>query len=173
MTQLITQIENSKRTGTNADKGSAMADIVEYILGEVPGVSLRNRELLSPDRAAEIDLLFRNSPRFSDLYEGVTLHVECKNEQRPISASQVRDFAGKLRDRNQPMGLMVSRVGLSGTAGVMEAGHSQVSSELIAGRTIVILRLADLHDLKHTDELVERVVDRRIELESLGLYRSI
>ena len=100
-----------------------MANLVAHIFGAIPGVQLRHREFLAPDKTSEIDLVFRNQPQVSGLFDGVTLHMECKNERRRISAEQVRVFASKLRDRNQPVGVMISRTGLAGRPGGKTHAH--------------------------------------------------
>lgn len=170
---LVTQVQLSGRHGTNQTKGSAMADLVAHLFAQIPGVELRHREFLAPDKTSEIDLVFRNQPLLSGLFDGVTLHMECKNERRRISAEQVRVFASKLRDRNQPVGLMISRTGLSGRPGGKTHGHGQVGLELSSGRSIVVLALTDLIGLNHTDKLVDLCIERRFELEAFGTYNSI
>ena len=173
LAQLVAQVESTGRHGTNQAKGSAMAEIVTYLFGQIPGVQLRHREFLAPDKTSEIDLVFRNQPQVSSLFDGVTLHMECKNERRKISAEQVRVFASKLRDRNQPVGVMISRTGLAGRPGIKTHGHGQVGFELTSGRSIVVLALADLIGLNDTDKLVDLCIERRFELEAFGTYNSI
>src|ERR1017187_3302372 len=125
LAKLLAQVESTGQRGTNHAKGSAMADLVAYLFGQIPGVQLRYREFLAPDKTSEIDLVFRNQPQISSLFDGVTLHMECKNERRKISAEQIRVFASKLRDRNQPVGVMISRTGLAGRPGIKTHGHGQ------------------------------------------------
>lgn len=173
LAMLIAQVESTGQRGTNHAKGLAMADLVAYLFGQMPGVQLRYREFLASDKTSEIDLVFRNQPQASGLFDGVTLHMECKNERRKISAEQVRVFASKLRDRNQPVGVMISRTGLSGRPGIRTYGHGQVGLELTSGRSIVVLALADLTGLDDTDRLVDLCIERRFELEAFGTYNSI
>jgi hypothetical protein len=173
LAKLVTQVESTGQHRTNRAKGSAMADLVAYLFEQIPGVQLRHREFLAPDKTSEIDLVFRNQPQISRLFDGVTLHMECKNERRSISAEQVRVFASKLRDRNQPVGVMISRTGLAGRPGTKTHAHGLVGFELACGRSIVVLALADLIGLDDTDRLVDLCVERRFELEAFGTYNSI
>ena len=117
LAKFIDQVESSSRHGTNQVKGLVMADLVAHVFGQIPGMELRHREFFDLDGTSEIDLVFRNKPLVSGLFNGVTLHMECKNERRKISAAHVRVFASKLRDHNQPVGVMVSRSGLAGRPG--------------------------------------------------------
>ncbi len=173
LNKLVTQVERTGRRGTNRTKGEAMADLVAHAFERVPGLDLRHRSFLAPDKTSEMDLVFHNVPYLSRLFDGVTLLVECKNEARKISAEQVRVFGSKLRDRNQPVGLMISRTGLSGRPGTKMAGHGVVGTELSAGHSIVILTLADLVRIRHAAELVELCDERRFELEAFGTYNTI
>lgn len=173
LAKLIDQVESSARQGTNQVKGTAMAHLVAHIFGQIPGMELRHREFLNPDGTSEIDLIFRNRPLVSGLFDGVTLHMECKNERRKISAAQVRIFASKLRDHNQPVGIMISHTGLAGKPGTKSYAHGIVSSELGQGRSIVILCLEDLRKLEDTEQLVDICVERRFELEAFRTYVSL
>lgn len=75
LARLITQVESTGRHGTNHAKGSAMADLVAHLFQQIPGVELRHREFLALDQTSEIDLVFRNQPQVSQLFDGVTLHM--------------------------------------------------------------------------------------------------
>jgi len=174
LAELVANVGTTARLrNNNKAKGDAMADLVAYIFGEVPGLELRHRSLVAPDGTSEIDLVFRNRPHVSGLFAGVTLHFECKNESRRISAAQIRVFASKLQDRNQPIGIMVSHTGLSGRAGTRMYAHGVVANELHHGRTIVVLSLDDLAGLIDSDDRVELCVERQVELETYGIYNSI
>lgn len=167
--KLIASVETAN---TNDTKGSSMADLVEYVFGEVPGITCTSRSFTEPDRTDEIDLVFQHSFLLSGLaIPQITLIVECKNEARKISAAHVTRFATKLRDRNLPVGFMISRTGLSGTRSTH--AHGAVRTELSHGRTIVILTLEDLRYLVGTDELLTLCEGRRHELEVWRTYTSV
>src|SRR5258708_7840414 len=123
LARLVEQVRATATGGDNRAKGAAMANLVAYVFGQGPGVELRYREFLDPDGSSEIDLVFRNQPQMSGLFDGVTLLVECKNEERPISTAEVRIFGSKLGERNQPVGVMISRTGLSGQSRNRTAAH--------------------------------------------------
>jgi hypothetical protein len=170
---LVELVQSTSRGSSNHAKGMAMADLVAHLFGQVPGVELRHRELIDPDHSSEIDLVFRNQPQVSGLFDGVTLLAECKNEARKISTAEVRIFGSKLGERNQPVGLMVSRMGLSGRPGYKTHAHGTVALELANGRTIVVLALQDLAGLCDSSQLVNLCIDRRFELEAFRTYNSI
>lgn len=162
-----------KKGMNNRGKGETLADVVEYVFSVVPGVDLLERSYLEHDGSGEIDFIFANDPYQSRLAtSGVTVFIECKNEARAIGAAQVRVFASKLRDHNQPFGIMVSSKGLSGKARNTH-GHQEVAQELSHGRTIVVVTLDELSSLLNTDQLVALVKSRWQELEVKRRYTSI
>jgi hypothetical protein len=173
LARLVEQVRVTAGGRDNRAKGAAMADLVARVFGHIPGVELRHREFLDPDGSSEIDLVFRNQPQVSGLFDGVTLLAECKNEERPISAAEVRIFGSKLGERNQPVGVMISRAGLSGQSPNKTAAHGTVGLELANGRTIVVLTLQDLEGLCDSNELVNLCIERRFELEAFRTYNSI
>jgi hypothetical protein len=173
LAELVDNVRATGRRGTNQAKGQAMTNLVAYIFGEVPGLDLRHRDFLTPDGTSEMDLAFRNRPVVSGLFDGVTLKLECKNERKKISAAEVRIFGSKLRQHNQPVGIMVSRTGLSGKPGTRTDAHGVVAGEMQNGCSIVVLALDDLAELRNAEELVELCVDRRFELENFGTYSTI
>jgi Restriction endonuclease len=173
LARLVEQVRATARGRSNHAKGAAMADLVAHVFGQVPGVELRHREFLDQDRSSEIDLVFRNQPQVSGLFDGVTLLVECKNEARPISTAEVRIFGSKLAERNQPVGVMITRAGLSGQSRNKTAAHGTVGLELANGRTIVVLTLQDLEGLCDSNQFVNLCTERRFELEAFRTYNSI
>lgn len=160
-----------KAKGNHA-KGEALADLVEYMFSTIDGVDVIKRGHLAVDGSGEIDFVFRNSPHKSGLLTfNVTLHLECKNEKRKIGAAQVRVFGSKLGERNQRIGVMVSRLGLSGSRA--SHGHKLVSDELARGRSIVVLTVADFESMSSTDDMVALFNARLEELEFNGHYQSV
>jgi len=161
-----------KHRATNSEKGEAMADLVEYMFTAADGIALIKRGLLDVDGSGEIDLVFSNDVFVSQMMTpGITVFIECKNEARKIGATQVRTFASKLNDHNQPLGVMVTAKGLSG--GPRTHAHAVVTTELSKGRTIVVLTLDDLALITHSKDLVALVHARRQELEVQRHYSSI
>lgn len=173
LARLVEQVRSTGRGRNNHAKGMAMADLVAHLFGQVPGVELRHREFIDPDHSSEIDLVFRNQPQVSGLFNGVTLLAECKNEARKISAAEIRIFGSKLGERNQPVGVMISRTGLSGRPGYKTHAHGTVALELSNRRTIVVLALQDLGNLCESSQLVNLCTERRFELEAFRTYNSI
>lgn len=170
--QLADLVTACEIAASNQDKGESMANLVEYVFRQVPGITRTYRGFIEPDGTAEIDLIFRHNLLLSGFgIPQITLIMECKNEARKISAEQVTRFATKLRNHNQPIGFIISAKGLSGKGSTY--AHGEVHSELAQGRTIVILTLHDLRTLTTTEELIALCETRLHELEVWRTYRTI
>jgi hypothetical protein len=172
-TTKVTALVQQCRTATgNHAKGEAMADLVEYAFGLLDGITLKKRGHLAADGSGEIDFVFAHDPKLGRLpLFNVTLFVECKNEATKIGAPQVRIFGSKLGERNQRVGVMVTRKGLSGSR--FTHAHKIVSDELRQGRSIVIITLDDLEQMTDTPQLEELFHARLEELEFQGSYTTI
>lgn len=169
---LATLFDGCTAATTNHLKGEAMVDLAQQVLQEVPGIALLQRGNTSPDGAMETDLVFAHRSHSSGLdFFGVTIRVECKNEQTKISASQVREFTAKLKRYNAPVGIMVTRVGLSGTPG--KHGHAAIETAQSEGRSIILLRACELAQLADTDQMVTLLYERLQELELHGTYVTL
>lgn len=156
----------------NHAKGEAMADLVDYMFGTLDGLSLKKRGHLAADGSGEIDFVFASDPKVCRLpLFNVTLFVECKNEAKKISAAQVRVFGSKLGERNQRVGVMITKKGLTGSRS--SHGHKIVSDELRQGRSIVVISLEDMEGMSETDQLEDLFHARLEELEFEGSYTSI
>lgn len=64
----------------------------------------------------ELDLLIINECKQRTLEEMATpILVECRNWNKPMPAKAVRDFAGKVRDKNIETGIIISMKGVTGS----------------------------------------------------------
>lgn len=152
-------------------KGNNLQRLASYLLGEIPGVMIRASNLLDRARSDEKDLWIRHSGMcglpFSDLY----LPVECKNEQRATSASEVRDFAAKIRTSSGVDGILVTRAGLTGSP--VDRAHDVIHVELASGIRITVITCNDIAKLTETNDLVTLLNDRFFELRSNKTYITI
>lgn len=97
--------------------------------------------------------------------------VECKNEKRSTSASEIRDLAAKVRQAGGGDVLLVTRAGLSGSP--ENCAHDAIHLELASGTRITVITGADLAKLEDTDDLVDLMNDRFFELRSYKTYVTI
>ncbi|MGI5206226.1 hypothetical protein ACQEU6_32220 [Spirillospora sp. CA-108201] len=165
------ELEGLDTAANTTAKGNNLQHLTDYLLSQIPGVTIRAKNILDHTRSDEKDLWIRHSGvcglPFSDLY----LPVECKNEQRSTSASEIRDFAAKIRYSSGTDGLLVTRAGLSGAPG--HRAHDAIHLELANQVRITVITCADVGKLTDTDDLVELLNERFFELRSNKTYVSI
>jgi hypothetical protein len=91
-------------------RGKRLQDLADYLLGEMDGVAVIYRNKLNATRSEEKDLWIRHQPHISLLpFTDLMVPVECKNEAGSASASEIRDFATKIRDSGGCDGLFIAR----------------------------------------------------------------
>ncbi|MBB5912173.1 hypothetical protein BJY24_001040 [Nocardia transvalensis] len=165
------ELENLAVAPNSTAKGNNLQHLVSYVLSEIPGVVIRANNVLDHARSDEKDLWVRHSGMcglpFSDLY----LPVECKNEQRATSASEVRDFAAKIRTSSGVDGILVTRGGLTGSSA--DRAHDVIHLELASGIRITVITCSDIAKLTEPSDLVTLLNDRFFELRSNKTYVTI
>jgi Restriction endonuclease len=161
-----------ERRRSSADVGAALEDFVQFVFEAIPSVTLYQRDIKDEDGAQEIDLAFTHWPYMSNIpILDVSILVECKNEKKRTSASQVREFGGKLRTRSLPIGILVTAAGLSGSRG--SAAHAAIRDELGQGCAIIVITRNELASLDNPSDLTTLLRDRVMELRTIRGYRSI
>src|SRR5262245_50010468 len=104
--RLLRQGDNARSTTA---KGRSLEDLVCYLFGKVPGITVTKRNSLNIFESEEIDVAFWNKKIARGFYflPNIIL-VECKNWSSPIGSSEVSWFNEKLRARAQPFGILVA-----------------------------------------------------------------
>lgn len=160
-----------RSSGTSAQVGAALEDLVQFVFELIPSVRLFGRDVKDEDGAQEIDLIFSHHFHLSKIpIVDVTVMVECKNEQTRTSSSQVREFGNKLRTRSLRIGILVTAAGLAGKTG---SAHAAIRDELGQGSAIIVVTLAELAESHATDDVATLLTDRLMELQTFRTYRSI
>jgi hypothetical protein len=170
--RLRSAIDDLAVVGATTAKGHRLQDLTEWLLSALPGVVVSLRNTTDDARSEEKDLWIQHDPRVSGLpFSDMEVPIECKNKRRRASASDVRDFAAKIRNSGGFDGVLVTTSGLSGRAG--EAGHQAITLELSQRTRITVVSVSDLEKLAAPENLRLLLVDRHAELRSLQTYRSI
>jgi hypothetical protein len=155
-------------------RGAALEDLAEHVLTAVPSVRLYARDVKDQNGTQEIDLILSHLYYLSSLpMPDVTIIVECKNETRITSSTQVSTFGNKIRRRGLGIGILVTTAGLSGSWKPPTAAHAAVGEELSHGAAIIVVNTAELANLSSSDELVALLNERLLELRTYRTYRSI
>jgi hypothetical protein len=153
-------------------KGRRLQDLVEYVVGQIPGVAIIDKNVLNAARSEEKDLWLSHTLGISQLpFRDCLVPIECKNEDGPASAAEVRDFATKIRDSGGCDGLLVAAAGLAGAQG--SSAHHAIGVALSHGIRVTVLVVRDLAQLSCPDDLLHLLMERHTELRVLQCYRSI
>lgn len=148
---------------TTAVKGAKLEELVRYLFCKVPNVTFYGSNILDGVRAHELDVVFNNDTRNSDLYFlDHAIITECKNTAHRTSSAQVGWFVRKLQDRIASSGILISLSGITGEADGLNNAHSEIINALIRdGIRILVVRRTDILAFQETNDLVE-LLQRKI-----------
>lgn len=158
---------------TTTEQGRSLEDLVCYIFGKIPGISITHRDQLNTFRSEEIDVALWNEKRSQtlDFLPNVIL-VEAKNWSNPVGSSEVAWFDRKLQNRGLDFGILVAVRGITGNAEERTSAHQIIAQSLGDRRRIVILTADDIVTLRDTASLVTLVKTRLCELAVTGTLFS-
>lgn len=162
-------LQRGDGAATRPEQGQAMEDLVSYVFGSVPGITITMRNALNAFESEEIDVAFWNdidSQGFSFLPRIIL--VECKNWSRPVGSDEVAWFERKLRARGLSFGILVAARGITGDPASRTAAHEIVAAALREQRQIVVFDREELNALTHSDDLVVRIKEKLCELVVTG-----
>lgn len=153
-------------------KGAKLEELVRYLFDKVPKVSFYAANVLDGVRAHELDVIFTNDVRNSDLYFlDFTIITECKNRANRISSAQVGWFVRKLQDRGVSTGILISLSGITGESDGVNNAYSEIINALVRdGIRILVVKREDILAFQTTDDLVA-LLQRKIL--RLTIQRSI
>ncbi|MGV3589472.1 MAG: restriction endonuclease [Adhaeribacter sp.] len=141
----------------NADvKGAKLEELVRYLFDKIPGVSFYAANTLDGVRAHELDVIFSNDQRSSDLYfMDFIIITECKNTSSRIGSADVRWFISKLQDRGVKTGVLISLSGITGESDGQSNAHSEIINALNRdGTKVLVIKRDDILTFLNTNDLV-------------------
>lgn len=155
-TKIARLLRESDNAPTTAVKGAKLEELVKYLFCKVSKVTFYGANILDGVRAHEIDVVFNNDTRSSDLYFlDHAIITECKNTAAPTSSAQVGWFVRKLQDRIATSGILISLNGITGEADGVSNAHSEIINALTRdGIRILVIKRADILAFQDTDDLV-------------------
>ena len=166
----VRSILNRADTGkTPTERGRAFEDILCYMFGCVPGVTITKRDALNSFGSEEIDVAFWNTRHPNGLY--FLSHIilaECKNWLNPVGSSEIVSFSEKMKRRAQTYGILFAASGITGDAAQRTAAHDIVTSALNDGRHVLVLTRSEIESLSHSKDLVRLLQEKLCELAVLG-----
>ena len=139
-------ISVAEQETVNDKRGKAFEKVAEYIFRTV-GCTVRGN-LVSPLGSQQIDLAVAHIgvlgpvPNF--------FFVECKYWEKPVDSAAVGYFLNTCRDRQVKLGVIVSRLGITGVKDEATRAHSLAFASAAHGVNLVVLKESDL--LAATDD---------------------
>lgn len=158
--------QRSDNATTSVEKGLALEDLICYIFGKVPGMSVSFRNETNYAETEEIDIGFWNesfNPRGFYYFPAIVL-VECKNWSIPVDTLNVSYFIQKLHNRGRDYGIIVTTNGITGSRERNDRAHYEISMALARGLHILILTVDEIENLGTTEDLVNLFKDKLCEL---------
>lgn len=152
-----------------AAQGRALEDLICYLFGEVPGVSITRRNTKNTFNTEEIDVALWNDQEVQGLHflPNIIL-VEAKNWSSRVGGEEVSWFDHKLRSRGLDFGILVCTRGITGDPERLTAAHHVVATALSERRRLVVLRTNEILQLADTDALCNLIKEKLCELAVNG-----
>ncbi len=162
-------VEAGANGATTAVQGRALEDLICYVFGQVPGVSITRRNEMNVFNTEEIDVALWNDVHPDGFFflPNIVL-VECKNWSHSVSSAEVSWFDTKLRNRGLDFGVLIAANGITGEAEDLTAAHSIVAAALRERRRLVVLRREELLALTDSAELVRLIKEKLTDLAVKG-----
>ncbi len=159
-------LKDSDDAPTADKKGDILEQLTSYLFDKIPGVRFHKKNVLDGVRAHELDVVFKNDKRVSDLYFlDFVIITECKNTANRLGSAGVRWFIDKLRDCGVSTGILISLSGITGVADGVSNAHSEVINAVIRDKvSVLLLSRKEIEVLKNTDELVNLLQDKILAL---------
>jgi len=145
-------VSRAERAKTAHQKGQKLEDLVEYLLGAVPGLEIRARDFRGPSE--EIDLVVWNQTRTTVFSSwDAMVFVECKNWSSPVGVPEIVVFIDRLRRVGLRNGVLVARNGVTGSARV--DARLLLREALRDGIRIIVITLDELSAIRNLHEFLD------------------
>lgn len=154
---------------TTTARGKALEELIVYLFGLIPGITITARNELNAFEAEEIDVAFWNEgdPEGLRMFDHLIL-VECKNWAGKVGYPELAVFLDKLNSRGRPLGVLVAVNGITGDPSALTAAHSVLARALVQGREILVLTRAEIETICDTGDLVGLLKRKRAQLAVSG-----
>jgi len=156
-------LENTFAAKTNKEKKDSLEKLAEILISMIQGLEVIDKNVNT--KTEEIDLLVKNESKGSFWRRLPTpFLVECKNWSKPIGASEIRDFLGKMREIH--FRIMISINGITGRT-ERDAAKGVIRDARTSGNHIVLLDKEDLKDIAKGVHPAEKINAKFYELYRL------
>jgi septum formation inhibitor-activating ATPase MinD len=162
-------LNRAAAAATTKGQGQALEDLVCYIFGKIPGITVRKRNPLNVFRTQEIDVAVWNDKSLKGLpFLPYIILIECKNWNTPVSSNEVEWFLHKLRSRGLVFGILIAYNGITGDAADLTCAHSIIADALREQRNIVIVTRSEIASFRDSSKIVKLVKEKLCEQAVTG-----
>jgi hypothetical protein len=152
-----------------SEKGRALEELICYVFGRVPGISVTRRNALNVFHTEEVDVAFWNEQEGDGLpFLPNILLVECKNWSSAVSSEELAWFDRKIQDRGQSFGILVAAGGVTGAPEERTRAHSIIAGALRERRQLVVITRKEIEALADTTQLVRLIKEKLCDLAVVG-----
>lgn len=151
--QILVQsyIDAGTNAPTTVEQGRALEDLICYIFGLVPGITITHRNAMNVFATEEVDVALFNENILS--LPNVIL-VEAKNWSSRVGSAEVSWFLTKLQNRGLDFGILVTTRGITGDPEDLTRAHAQVAAALVQKRRLIVMTTGEITALATSDDLV-------------------
>ena len=162
-------LDQAAAAATTKEKGDAYEELLAYVIGKTPGITITRRNVLNDAHSEEIDIAFFNEQKPKGFFFLPNfILAECKNWSKPLGSEEVNWFDAKLRNRGLSFGILFAANGITGDAVNRTAARDVISTSLKEGRDIILLSHHDVIGMTDTNELCELIKIKICELKVSG-----
>jgi restriction endonuclease len=165
-TKIQKLLRESDDAGKNDLKGAKLEELVRYLFCKIPHVKHYESNIVDQARAHEMDVVFLNDTRHSELYFLGTSEIitECKNTADRVSSAEVGWFVRKLQNSAASCGILIALSGITGEADGTSNAHDEILNAFTRDRIqILVIRRDDILAFRTTSDLAE-LLQRKIML---------
>lgn len=150
-TQVKTFIDIGLNATTTVEQGRALEDLICYVFGLVPGITITHRNVMNVFSPEEIDVALFNEDIRS--LPNIIL-VEAKNWSNRVGSAEVAWFLTKLQHRGLDFGILITTRGITGDPEDLTRAHSQVAIALAQKQRLIVITTDEVLTLAHSDDLI-------------------
>lgn len=136
-------LQSVQKARTNNEKKESLENLVSLMVKDLQGFDVKHIDKGGIDNEVDIFVINESNDIFLKQL-GTPVLIECRNWNRPMPAKAIRDFGGKLRDKNVSTGIIVSLKGVTGD----ENKAAKVSIRTFLSRDKIRIIVLEEEDLR-------------------------
>jgi hypothetical protein len=163
-------LQAADAASTAAARGKALEDLACYLFGQVPGISITERNVLNKFQTEEIDVACWNDQHPDGLrFINYVILVECKDWPKAVGSNQVSWFLKKIEDRGLDFGVLIAANGITGDAEDGTRAHLLVALALPKKIRMIVITRQEIESFSTTEDMVTLIKRKICQLACAGV----